>query len=287
MAANNEEQIEFWNGEASRGWVERDLQMEQLLAPLGEAAIAAAGVTAGEHILDIGCGCGHTSIALAERVQESGMIVGADISAPMLEVARGRSSRLPEALQGAVDFVETDASTHAFSAQSFDLLFSRFGVMFFDDPTAAFANMREALKPGGRLAFICWAPVPENQWITVPMGVAFQHVSPPEPPPPNAPGPFAFADPAYTEGVLTGAGFTDVALAAYKPHMHFGHGQTLAEIAEFFVEMGPLSRVLAEASPEQSELIRRDIGTAIEPFYDGEAVSLGASCWIVTARNPD
>lgn len=281
----NAEQIEYWNGEAGQGWAERDQQMNKTLRPIGEEAIAAADLQAGEAVLDIGCGCADTSFSLLERVGPAGKILGVDISGPMLGVASARTQELPAGLQSAITFEQADASIYPFEPASFDLVFSRFGVMFFADPAAAFANIRKALKPMGRVTFICWAPVPENDWITIPMGAALQQLPRPEPMPPNSPGPFGLSDRAFTEQVLSDAGYSNINVTSTQPTMRFGHGMERDRAADFFIDAGPVSRVLTGAPPEQVETVRQAISEAIMPHYDGETVNLKASCWIVTASN--
>lgn len=281
----NAEQVEFWNGEAGQEWVERDRQMRSTLRPIGGEAIAAALVQSGEAVLDVGCGCADTSFALLDSVGAAGRVLGVDISGPMLGSARSRAKQLSDELQSAIDFEHADASIYPFEAASFDLVFSRFGVMFFADPAAAFANIRKALKPKGRIAFICWAPVPENEWITLPMSAAFQHVPRPEPMPPNSPGPFGLSDREFTEQMLVDAGYTDINIVSTRPLMRFGHGIEQDRVADFFIDIGPVSRVLKETPPDLQETVRLAIADVIMPHYDGETVNLNASCWIVTASN--
>lgn len=284
-AQDNSEQIAYWDGEAGQGWAERNAQMEQTLGPIGEAAIEAAGVKKGEAILDVGCGCADTSITLLAKTGPQGRVLGVDISSPMLEVAEQKKQGLDSSLQPAISFQQADASSHIFDAGSFDLMFSRFGVMFFADPAAAFANIRRALKARGRLAFICWAPVAENDWVTVPMGAALQHLPKPEPLPPNAPGPFGLADREFLERTLSEAGYADINISPFKPTMRFGHGMDRERAADFFIDAGPVSRLLRDAPPELVEPARTAIREALMPFYDGETVNLAGSCWIVRAHN--
>ena len=281
----NAEQVEYWNGEAGQNWVERDKQMAMTLRPIGGEAIAAALVQPGEAVLDIGCGCADTSFSLLQSVGATGRVLGVDISGPMLEAATNRAKQLPDELQDAIVFEHADASIYPFEPASFDLIFSRFGVMFFADPAAAFANIRKALKPEGRIAFICWAPVPENEWITLPMSAALQHIPRPEPMPPNAPGPFGLSDRAYTEQVLSEAGYTDINIVSTRPLMRFGHGIERDGVADFFVDIGPAARVLIDTPPELIETVRLAMAEAVMPRYDGETINLNASCWIVTASS--
>ncbi|TDG11408.1 class I SAM-dependent methyltransferase [Seongchinamella unica] len=282
---DNREQIEYWDGEAGQGWAERNAQMEKTLGPIGEEAIKAAAVRAGEAVLDIGCGCADTSLALLHSTGPAGRVLGVDISGPMLEVAQSKVQTLPDNIRRAITFQQTDASIHNFEESAFDVMFSRFGVMFFADPAGAFANIRRALKPGGRLAFICWAPVAGNEWITVPMSAALQHLPKPEPMPPNAPGPFGLSDPEFVDRALSLAGYSNISIASYQPTMRFGHGMESERIGDFFIEAGPVSRLLKDAPPELVETTRSAIREAVMPYYDGETVNLAASCWIVTASN--
>jgi SAM-dependent methyltransferase len=283
--SDNAEQIEYWNGQAGQDWVERNQQLDKTLKSIGEQAIASAAVQVGETVLDIGCGCADTSFSLLEKTGPDGRVLGVDISGPMLKLAAARASQLPTDLQHAIAFEQADASDYPFEKQSFDLLFSRFGVMFFANPGAAFANMRKALKPGGRIVFICWAPVKQNQWITLPMGAALQHLPRPEPMPPNAPGPFGLSDPEFVKRVLGEAGFDQIEIASFQPVMRFGHGIACDKVADFFIEASPVSGLLSDAPTEQLGTVREAIAEAIMPHYDGETINLDASCWIVTASN--
>ena len=198
-------------------------------------------------------------------------------------MARNKVQQLSAGLRSAISFTQADASTHDFEVGAFNLMFSRFGVMFFAEPAAAFANIGKALRPGGRLTFICWAPVSGNDWVTVPMAAALQHLPKPEPMPPNAPGPFGLSQPDFIDNVLRKAGFSGIDINSFKPTMRFGHGMPKEQIGDFFIDAGPISRLLKEAPPAQVALTRGAIRDAVMPYYDGETVNLAASCWIVTA----
>ena len=196
----NEAQTQLWNDANAKRWAELRRTLGPMLSPFGEAALKALAPRAGESVLDVGCGFGDTTVELARL---TGAALGVDISQPMLEVARR------EAVPGA-RYLVADAQTHAFEPE-FDLLYSRFGVMFFDDPAAAFANLRRALRPGGRLAFAVWGPFEENDWASVPLRALRKHLPGPSSPS-RAPGPFALSDAARLESLLSGAGFEQVAL---------------------------------------------------------------------------
>ena len=278
--AENDAMIEYWNGVASDRWVRFQEVMDRTLAPFGNAAMAAAGIAAGCRVLDIGCGCGGTSLALARAVGPDGRVLGVDISRPMLARARARQEA-----GGNLAFEEADAQRHRFEAGSFDVVFSRFGVMFFDDPTAAFGNLRAALAPGGRLAFVCWRSPRDNAWVQVPMGVMARHIPRPAPPEPGAPGPFGFADPARVEQILEAAGFADIEIREHDTPFVLDAG-TLDDATTYFLSTGPSSRMLAEADPDTAtrDRIVAELREELASLADGGRLALGAAVWIVTAR---
>ena len=198
----NTEQREYWNEQAGPTWVRNQERLDAQIQPWGELALNALAAAPGEAVLDVGCGCGATSLALAAQVGPEGRVVGLDLSGPMLARARERAAAEGRAN---VSFLQADAQTHAF-APEFDALFSRFGVMFFDDPPAAFANLAGALRPGGRLSFACWQGREQNGWVSIPMAALIGEVELPPPPAPDAPGPFALGDPDRLRALLEGAG---------------------------------------------------------------------------------
>lgn len=285
-SGENAEQIEFWNGETGTQWVERNNEMDLMLAPLGAAAIEHASPDQGEQVLDIGCGCGGTTLDMANLLGESGRILGVDISAPMLDLANSKIDSIPGALQSVPSFQLADASTFDFDAVAYDLLFSRFGVMFFANPTAAFANMRKALKPGGRITLLCWGPPAENDWIMTPLMAAREHLPPTDKADPRAPGPFAFADKDYVTTILETAGFSDIGFEAFSPLMKIGRGQSVEDTADFFMEMGPISRALVDQPNSLLARVKSSIAEAIKSRYTNGFVELGAKCWIISGVNP-
>src|SRR5215475_969686 len=220
----NEAEITYWNNAGGRHWVERQQSQDIVLGPILQAALERAQLRQGERVIDIGCGTGASSVALAERAGPSGQVLGVDVSAPMLARA---AERLPPGAP--VKFVRADATTYPFESAAFDLLFSRFGVMFFAEPARAFANLRAALKPGGRLTFACWRKINENPWLQVPLHAAYEHV--PRLPPPGAedPGPFAFANEQRVHRILDEAGFRSVVLEPRDFQLDIGCGRGLEE----------------------------------------------------------
>lgn len=277
-AAANDEQIDYWNSEVGARWTSMADTMDRVLLPITGALLAAAGASAGERVLDVGCGCGATSLSLAQAVGPGGHVRGIDISAEMLSEARRRAAGRPE-----LDFVLADAAAMPFERDR-DLLFSRFGVMFFGEPVAAFTNLHRALRAGGRVAFACWRPVAENPWVIEPAR-AVADIVPPEPAAdPLAPGPFSLADPARIAAVLGGAGFQNVQarpLDSVFP-LAFEGG---ADAAVLFVrQIGPLAKRLAacERPVQQAAAARlRELFAGLEK--EGR-VEMAAAVWIVSAE---
>jgi len=275
---SNADQIKYWNGVGGKQWLARHDGMEPQLAPLGLAAVEAAAPKPGERVIDIGCGTGTTSLRIADMVGDRGYVLGVDVSEPLVEAARRNAVRRPN-----VQFLLGDASQHRLEG-GFDLLFSRFGVMFFADPAAAFRHLRAALKPGGRLAFVCWRPFKENEWAFLPFMAAVPHLPPIERPSPNAPGPFALGDDQRVKTILGEAGFKDIAVKPLDRTMD--PGSTVDSAASFASDTGPISRVLNDASPEQRQAAIASIRHLFEHrAAEGKSLALAAACWIVTARN--
>jgi len=277
----NAGQIEFWNGPNADRWLGFMESQDRMLAPLGAAAMDAATIAPGQRIVDIGCGCGTTTLDLARRVGPSGHVVGVDISAPMLERARQRAEAEAAA---SVALLNQDAATYRFDAQSFDRVFSRFGVMFFADPLAAFTNIRAALKPGGRMAFVCWRPLDLNPWMGITISVASQYLERPEPPGPDAPGPFAFRDPERVTQILSGAGFTNIDITPLDRALQFE--PDIDGTVTKLLQQGPMAQAIADASEDIRERIRADVTAAIEDYPADGGVRIDGAAWIVSADNP-
>ena len=274
MGAGNDAQIEFWNGSGGETWVRAQARLDAMLAPISDAVLDHAGALDGRRILDVGCGCGATSLEAVARGATH--VRGVDVSAPMLELARTRADG-----DARLEFSVADAATAEFAADR-DLILSRFGVMFFADPVAAFANLRTALTDDGRLCFVCWQAPRANAWVSV-VGAAVQPLlpTPDVPPDPKAPGPFAFADPAYVEGLLTEAGFSDVALTAFETPLRLAGD--LDGAIEFQGQVGPVARVLAELEGEALAEAIAAARAALEPHLGADGLHLGAACWLVSA----
>jgi SAM-dependent methyltransferase len=276
----NADQIAYWNASAGETWAALQDRLDSQIEPLGVRAMDALAPATGERVIDIGCGCGQTTLALARRVGAGGAVLGADISRPMLAVARRRAA---EQGLAQVALVEADAQTHPFERRGFDAAFSRFGVMFFADPVAAFANIRRGLRPGGRLGFVCWRPFAENAWMMVPMAAALPLLpEPPPPPDPLAPGPFAFADPDRLRRILTDAGFMGVEITAHDQAIGSPDIDQAVEVA---LRVGPLGALLRE-QPDKAPAVVGAIRAALEPRLTPEGVRLPSATWIVQACSP-
>lgn len=275
MSEPNAAQAAYWNDVAGPSWVEFQEGLNRQVAPLGRRAMASLAPAPGERIIDIGCGAGETSLELARAVGINGSVLGVDLAGPLLEIARRRAA----GLEG-VDFRQADAQTFSFEAGAYDAAFSRFGVMFFENPTAAFANVRRALKPGGRLAFVCWRGLKENPVIRLPMEAARTLVPPQPRPEPGAPGPFAFADPDRLRTILEDAGFSTVEIAPYDEKVGSGDLETALGVA---LRVGPLGPILRE-NPELWEPVSPRVKAALAAHDGPEGPKLDAAVWIVTAR---
>ena len=278
----NAEQIRYWNEVSAPKWIRFQQAIDEQIGPLGRIAMDQAEIGVGERALDVGCGCGHTTLELARRVGPSGLVVGLDVSAPMLTEAKRRTRE--EGVSNA-RFWNADAQTHRFSPAEFDVVYSRFGVMFFADPVRAFANLREALRPGGRFAFVCWQSLGRNPWMAVPMGAAAREIPFPPPSGPQAPGPFAFADPDRVRSMLTDAGFAGVAIDGREETLSIGGRGGVDAAVEFLVQMGPTGSALREAGPSGESRVRAAVKEAITPFSAAQGVKMASAAWIVRARN--
>lgn len=276
---SNAEQVEYWNSKVGDTWARMQARLDTSFTPVTAALLSLAAPQPGEDALDIGCGTGETTLALAAAVGDDGAALGLDISEQMLARARERA----EELLSEAEFVNADAATYADGG--FDLIVSRFGVMFFDDPVAAFASIHGLAAPGGRLVFACWQPPAQNLWATLPMTVLAGLL--PEMPvaDPHAPGPFAFADPERVQDILSNAGWQDVAFHALPFTMVIGEGDDpVASAVHFTLRIGPAARMVREAGAEVEAKAKEALAAAMTPFVAGDTVGLPGSVWLVSAR---
>jgi SAM-dependent methyltransferase len=274
-------QLEYWNAAAGERWAKNQAVIDRNLASITELLFAAAAPTIGEHVIDLGCGCGTTALHARDLVGDAGKVAGIDISAPQLGVARERSL----AAGKQIEWVRADAATAVFAGDA-DLVMSRFGVMFFDDPVAAFKNIYTALAPGhtSRLVFACWAPPGDNAWWTIPLsaadGLGLSDASLPTEG--TAPGPFAFSDRDRVHDILTLAGFSDIRVDPRDSTMNLGG--TLAEACDEAMELGPLVRLTAGLDPDTTARIRGRLPTLLEPYMQPGGCLLPARIFLVSAR---
>lgn len=274
---SNDDQSEYWNNAGGARWVAHQEALDALVRPFGRAALNALQVKPGEHALDVGCGCGETLLSLSEAVAPNGSVTGIDLSRPMLARARERA---PNAV-----IIAGDASTHCFERR-YDALFSRFGVMFFADPVAAFAHLRAALTADGRIAFVSWRSPAENGWASVParaLRTAVPELQVGVPEQPDAPGPFAFAARDRVFAILRDAGFTAIQVEPFDHEVELSRAG-LAEAVHFALTVGPVSRFLAQASEAQKVRATEAVTNALAAHLRGERVALPGAAWVVAAR---
>src|SRR5262245_52586829 len=277
----NAREVQYWNSAHTRPWADEYEPIDRLFAGLTRVALDHAAPNLGERVIDIGCGSGTTVLELAARVGPSGYVLGADVSKPSVAKAR---ERIAAATVHQAEIMLCDVSTHIFPANSFDLAFSRFGVMFFADPIATFANIRKAMKPDGRLALAVFRTPQENQWATAPLA-AVRHLLPPiTPPGPEEPGQFSWADAARFHRILESAGFQNVSLTPHDPAMPIAAHGGAAEATSLMFRIGPVVRATSNASEQQKNEVR----AALEAFFRSHEGPLGivlpGATWIVTAR---
>lgn len=262
-SADNADQIEYWNSGPGAAWVAYQDALDATFAGVKDRLLERSAVRAGERVLDIGCGAGATTLDLAKRVAPNGSVLAVDVAAPLLARARARAA---EAGLNNAEFIEGDAQVHAFAREAFDLMASRFGVMFFSDSVGAFANIASALKPGGRVSFVSWANAERNPWFAIPARVAAARLGAPASVPPNSPGPMAFSDTAYTLGILTKAGLKDA--EAHIEEVQLTVPGKLADVVKLATSLGPVSRIVKEreGTPEDLAAIARTLEGELAGF---------------------
>lgn len=272
-AIANADQAAHWR-EAGQVWVDHSGPLDRFLDNVTPPLLDAAFPGEGGRVMDIGCGYGSTTLEMARRVGPNGRCLGVDISAPMLDRARVRSAGMAN-----VEFVRGDAQTADLGAEAFDAAMSRFGVMFFEDPDAAFANIRRAMRAGGRLAFVAWRSPMENAFFAAPAMAAAALLPPAPAPDPDAPGQFAFADAGKVRGVLERAGWRDIAVEPLDAPVSVTHEDAMA----LLLGVGPAGAAV-RAEPSLKPRLTEAVTQALEPYRAGDRVKVNAACWLVTAK---
>ncbi len=269
------DQATYWNEQGGEKWAQNIDHIERVIGVFNSHLLSAAAPRAGEIVLDVGCGGGSISAALAQYVGTDGEVLGVDISTVILEAARTRQADVSN-----LRLELGDAASFEFESNYFDLFTSRFGVMFFDGPVDAFRNLRAALKSDGRTAFICWRALAENPWMAAPADAAFEVLPRPERPDPDAPGPFSLADPDKLTTLLESAGFTAIRIDAVDELFNLG---PLDGATDFLSRMGPAETALREASESDARAAVDAIRNVLSNHLSDGSVRMRGAVWLVRA----
>ncbi|HZA86312.1 MAG TPA: class I SAM-dependent methyltransferase [Acidimicrobiales bacterium] len=278
----NLEQADYWNGSGGEHWVEQQERYDQINRGFGDRVVEVLAPQSGERVLDVGCGNGILSLAIGPLVAPDGSVLGLDLSGPMLETATARADN---AGLTNVKFERGDAQVHALPEAGFDGIVSRFGVMFFDDPHAAFANLARALRSGGRLAFACWQELLANEWLMVPAGAALAHVPMPDLGEPGEPGPFSLSDPDSVRSILEGTGLAEVGVEDFRCPMPMG--STVEDTVAFMQGTDMAATLMADVSEDVAAAAWDAVRAALAPYTGPDGVVLSGAAWIVTATESD
>ncbi|RKH61736.1 class I SAM-dependent methyltransferase [Corallococcus llansteffanensis] len=269
-------QTRLWNGPAGRAWVDSQALLDAMFTPFEDLLVEAVSVGSAARVLDVGCGTGSTTLAVARRLGAKGHCVGIDISEPMIAAARARAER-----EGTpASFIRANAQGHAFEPASFDLIVSRFGVMFFDDPVRAFANLRRAASPDAGLQFIAWRSAAENPFMTTAERAAAPLLPNLPARRPDAPGQFAFADRGRVSSLLEESGWADIELQPIDVVCTLPE----KELVRYLTRLGPVGLLLQEADVRTRAQVIETVRAAFEPYVHGAEVRYTAACWKVSAR---
>ena len=274
----NADMLSFWNGQGGRTWVARQVHTDITLAPVTEALLAFAAPRAGERVLDVGCGCGAPTLDFARAVGHTGGVAALDISRPMLDEGQRRANAA-----GIANVVWRQADPATSALDGYDLLTSAFGVMFFGDPVAAFANMRRAANPGARMALVCWRTLAENPWMEVPMNAVARHLPPRPKPVPHAPGMFAFADPERVTQVLTAAGWATPRFEKLDLDLDIAAGRGLEEAVVQSTQIGAINSWLRNQPAEVITAAVASLREALAAHVDGASVRLTGAMWLISS----
>ena len=281
MSEVNKNQKDFWSGKGGDIWVERQNAMDTMLSPLGEAALNKLNFNEEENVLDIGCGCGHTTLNIAKRIGPSGNVTGLDISEPMLK--RAKESAVEMSISN-TSFKCVDVQTEDLGDQIYSAAFSRFGVMFFEDSIAAFKNINKSLISGGYLSFVCWQSPAVNPWQSLFIQEVKKFLDLPSPPP-RSPGPFAFMESEYVSSILEESKFQDITIEGHEAEVNMFSGRSLSDSVKDYISINPVvTQMLKESSENQiAEIVNSGI-EAFSPYYSEKGLIFPSATWLVTAR---
>ncbi len=279
MEDKNAKQKDFWSGKGGDYWVEKQSEMDIMLNPLGKKALAKLDLKSNSEVLDIGCGCGATTLEIAKKVSE-GTVTGLDISVPMLGKAESEAS-----IQGIanVDFKVIDVQVDQLASEKYDYVYSRFGVMFFDDPYEAFKNIFSSIKEGGELSFVCWQDPSLNPWQSLSVQVIRGYLDMPSPPP-RSPGPFAFHEKDYVKEILEKSGFSNISFDDNQEDITMFSGKSLQEASEDYLAINPVVTEMLKDSPDdlKAEIVE-SLKEAFSEFHKGDGLVFPSATWVVSA----
>ena len=279
MSEVNKNQRDFWSGKGGDIWVERQNAMDTMLSPLGEAALNKLNLNEGENVLDIGCGCGHTTLNIAKKISPDGQVTGLDISEPMLKRAKESANEMSisNASFNCVDVQTDDIGEEVYSAA-----FSRFGVMFFEDPVAAFCNINKSLITGASLSFVCWQSPALNPWQSLFIEAVKKYVDLPSPPP-RSPSPFAFMESEYVSSILEESNFQNIMIEGHEAEVNMFSGRSLSDSVKDYISINPVVSGMLKDSTEQekTEIINSAI-EAFSPYYSAKGLMFPSATWLVT-----
>lgn len=277
MQQTDDEQTKLWNGTAGRAWVEMQALLDQTLKPLEDRLVEAVAARSEGQVLDVGCGTGSTTLAVARLFGTKGRSVGIDLSEPMIALARARAERE----RSPASFIRGNAQSHVFEPTSFDTIISRFGVMFFDDPAAAFANLRRAARDDAELQCIVWRGAADNPFMMTAERAAAPLLPDLPARRPNAPGQFAFADRQRVEAILNESGWSGIDIQPADMVCTFAE----ADLIRYFTSLGPVGMILQEADARTRAQVIDTVRAAFDPYVFGAEVRYTAACWIVVAAH--
>jgi ubiquinone/menaquinone biosynthesis C-methylase UbiE len=280
MEDKNIKQKQFWSGAGGDVWVDKQREMDIMLNPLGERVIQGLDLKEETKILDIGCGCGATTLEIAKIVNQ-GEVIGVDISEPMLERATQTASDM--ALTN-ISYQVKDVQVDEMPNKYFDIAFSRFGVMFFEDPFEAFNNINHSLKDDGQLSFVCWQHASLNPWQSLSIQVIKEFLDLPAPPP-KSPGPFAFEDKSYIEEILNASGFRDIEIKDNQEDIVMFSGKSIREACEDYLTINPVVTEMLKNSPSElrEEILEALIGK-FSNYHKDDGLLFPSATWVVSAR---